>query len=322
MTDRIEVGDKPLIHHAFYVKTGVQATATFRNGDTKSVPGTLTDPTTVTLVVTKPDLTVAGTYTFAGGTVAKFATGIFDKSDLAVDVAGTWSYKWTGTGTVVDEKTGYFSVWPLASADLLNILSLGEGQRALPLVNSTDEKDASLLQFITGLSRRIDELCGPVVARSLTELHDGGDSYIRPFKTPVYSVTTLTEYDNTTGTVLSVESNSSKPANAYLIDRNSALSNLVYLLRRSSNADSTFPSGRRNVELVYQAGRYANTAAVDAKFKMAAGAILRRLWDREAGAWARGANPLEAAEPGSRFFNAIQHVVNEQLAGELQIGIA
>lgn len=197
-------------------------------------------------------------------------------------------------------------------ADTLDILDLAEGRLA---INVSSGHDAELARFITGMSRIIDDKCGPVVARSVTELHNGGCVQLRPFTTPIFSVSTLTEYVDTADTVLSAESNVSKPADGYLLDRDKATSHNVKIVRRSSGSDASFPAGRRNVELVVSAGRYADTASVDAKFKVAGGSILRRLWDREAGAWARGADPFDQA-PGSRFFEAVMHVVKEQLADE------
>jgi hypothetical protein len=78
------------------------------------------------------------------------------------------------------------------------------------------------------------------------------------------------------------------------------------------------------VLVTYEAGRYADTASVDARFKTAALAILRRFWARETPSWVRGtggfadlvSNP--AVEPGTPgFFRAVQPVVNELLADQL-----
>lgn len=56
----------------------------------------LTDPTTVTLKVKSPSGAVS-TYTLAGGTVARDSLGKFSKQ-VTADAAGTWSYRWIGTG--------------------------------------------------------------------------------------------------------------------------------------------------------------------------------------------------------------------------------
>ncbi|HWH31205.1 MAG TPA: hypothetical protein VNU01_00895, partial [Egibacteraceae bacterium] len=181
-------------------------------------------------------------------------------------------------------------------SDTLDILTLAEGKTACNITGTGH--DTELAQFITAVSRRIDELCGPVVNRTVTdELHNGGRGFIRPRKTPVDSVTTLVEYRHTTDTSLTEETNATKQADGFMVDEEWAHN--VRIIRRTSGSDAAFPAGRRNVVLTYVAGRAANTAAVDAKFKRAAGDMLQRMWRRGAAAWSGGGDPFEA--------NAVQH---------------
>lgn len=63
---------------------------------TFAVSETNTDPTTVSLLVEKPDKT-STTYTYAGATITKTATGVFSKA-ITLDQRGVWRYVWTGTG--------------------------------------------------------------------------------------------------------------------------------------------------------------------------------------------------------------------------------
>jgi hypothetical protein len=63
-----------------------------------AVGGLAADPTTVTLQVESPDGTET-TYTYAGGTVSKAATGSYYK-EIQVTQVGTWSTRWIGTGAV------------------------------------------------------------------------------------------------------------------------------------------------------------------------------------------------------------------------------
>jgi hypothetical protein len=62
--------------------------------------GDLTDPTTITLKVREPSGTETS-YTFAGATVTKEATGIFYR-DVTINASGRWVARWIGTGTVAD----------------------------------------------------------------------------------------------------------------------------------------------------------------------------------------------------------------------------
>lgn len=204
-------------------------------------------------------------------------------------------------------------------ADTLDLLTLAEAKTALNMSGSTH--DTELAQWITAISRRIDKLCGSVVQRTVSsETLDGGTSSIRPVKAPISSVTTLTEYSGTTATVLTAETNASKPDDSYMLESYGGDWDWV-IRRRAGNTDGTFAVGRRNIDLAYVGGRYADTASVDAKFKLAAGAILRRLWQREQGAWARGADPFEVGAGGMGtvgFFKAVDPMVTELLHEELR----
>lgn len=286
--------------------------------NTFTVSGTATDPDTVTLEVTDPSGTT-DSYTYGGGQVTKSGTGVYTKT-ITVDEAGTWLFTWTGTGAAADVADGWFEVYAVATVDALDILTFGEAKDALQQDRAgSTVNDDQLRQWVTGVSRRIDELCGPVVVRTITdELHDGGTSCIEPRKTPVSSITSLVEYDGTAATTLTAETNSSKPATGYLLDEDGGHYCIVW--RRGSGSDSTFAPGRRNVVLTYEAGRYDDTEAVDARFKMAAGAALRRLWHREAGAWARGGDPFGApGTAGTGFFRAIDPVVMELLPEDVDL---
>lgn len=197
-------------------------------------------------------------------------------------------------------------------ADLLDVISLGDGVMAALGVPAGHE--ARIEPMITAVSRRIDALCGPVVQREVTEYHSGR-SAIFPYQTPIVSVTSLTAWDGNTSTVLA--------ADVF------GVSHGDYRLNQSTGYPHGAPLYLRaywgtEVQLVYTAGRYATTASVDPLFKTAAEAILRRLWDREASAWARASDPFdETLATSSRFFNAVDHVVKELLGHEMRLpGVA
>lgn len=190
-------------------------------------------------------------------------------------------------------------------ADALDILDIDEAEAALNMTGATHE--AELAQWVTAISRRIDDACGPVVVRSVTETHQGGSSWIIPYTQPVYEVTTLTEYSGVAPTVLAVEAFPTVTSADYAL-----VNGIVY--RRSSGCDAVFAGGR--VIITFDAGRYADTASVDAKFKAAAGSILRRLWAREAGAWARGGDPFANADTTVGFFKAVDPMIDEFLGSE------
>lgn len=72
------------------------------------VAGVLTDPTTIQLQTEDPSGN-EDSYTFAGGTVTKDGTGIYYR-DVTLDEAGTWTYRWKGTGAVIAAWEASFDV--------------------------------------------------------------------------------------------------------------------------------------------------------------------------------------------------------------------
>ena len=203
----------------------------------------------------------------------------------------------------------------------LVLLSRAEAYEAIndheSAASVSSQRDFEVIDvWVPALSLRIDELCGPVVIRTVTdERHDGGVFVIALRKSPASSVTSVTEYDVGVATVLTAEMDATLPADGYVRER---LGQVTFINRRSSGYDYPFPHGRQNVKVTYEAGRHDTTAAVDAKFKMAASAILRRLWSREAGAWARGGNPFEADGMPPGFFKAVDPMVQEFLSDEMR----
>lgn len=83
---------------SIYVGSAIQLKATF------TVSGTNTDPTTISLEVKDPSSNT-DTYTYAGATITKDATGKYSKI-ITFDEAGWWSYEWQTTGTVISVRSG------------------------------------------------------------------------------------------------------------------------------------------------------------------------------------------------------------------------
>lgn len=165
------------------------------------------------------------------------------------------------------------------TANTLDLVTLAEAKVSFNLATSNTTWDGELATLITAVSQRFDELCGPIVNRTVTaEKHDGGGWFIVLDYAPVYSLTTVTEYANTTATTLTAETNSSKTASNYLCDLPTGI-----LHRRGGNIDRQFPWGRQNVEVTYTAGRYTTTGNVARRFKEAAQITLANIWRREQG---------------------------------------
>lgn len=187
-------------------------------------------------------------------------------------------------------------------ADVLSLLTREEAYTAIndalsATAQSSPERDPEVIGiWLPAISRRVDELCGPVVTRTVTETYsgDGRDRlYLRT--PPALEVASVT----VDGDVLANDS--------YDLDNDNRFLAVLY---------GPWPSGRRNIVVEYQAGRFADTDTVDPLFKMAAAAILRRLWSREAGAWARGGDPFTESGMSPGFFKAIDPMVHEFLGDE------
>lgn len=167
-------------------------------------------------------------------------------------------------------------------ADTLDVISLAEAKAFLNIGSSDTSKDTALAQKITAVSRRLDRLCGPIVQRTVTdEVHSGGCPSIRVRRWPVASFTTVTEYDATTPTVLTLEDFDTRPTDGYMPERWDSTPTAMFngvIWRRTSGYGSWFPCGPEAVKVTYVAGRAANTAAVDALLKEAAGVALKNVW--------------------------------------------
>jgi hypothetical protein len=190
-------------------------------------------------------------------------------------------------------------------------ISLDEGKAALNLSGATF--DTELAMYISAVSQRLDQLAGAAVTRTVTgESHDvlSATGIVQLNYRPVTTVTTVTEYVGTTAQVLTAETNAAKTANDYQVDLE-----FGWLMRRASGSDAFFPVGRGNVVVTYVAGRAANTAAVDARYKLAASIYLSHLWRREQGAGTATFGAFEG-ETGVPSFG-IPNVVKDLLANEI-----
>lgn len=75
-----------------------------------AVGGVLTDPTTVTLTVTDPDLNQE-VFTYALGQITRDGQGDFSKL-YTPDDDGTWFFMFESTGAVIAAKSAYIIVEP------------------------------------------------------------------------------------------------------------------------------------------------------------------------------------------------------------------
>jgi hypothetical protein len=194
-------------------------------------------------------------------------------------------------------------------ADTLDVLTLDEAKAAVAN-NAGTNNDMLLESYITGVSRFLDTICGPIVKREITEepRSSTGNSIFLS-KWPVDSITTVTEYTGTTALVLTAETVGTAPSDAYSPD---LAAGMIY--RRRSGYDSRWATGRGNIVVTYIAGRFDTTDEVDERFKRAAGITLANLWRREQGMGVQLADGFVAM--GATY--ALPDAAKALLAGELQ----
>lgn len=173
----------------FYEGSAELATLT----NTFQVAGVNTDPTTITLVVTDP-LGVATTYTHAGATITKTATGIYTK-DIPCTEAGLWTYVWTGTGAASDVQPGSWRVEQTSYSDLY--CTPEQVKSRTGITDTIDDRE--ILAACRSVSRWIDEHCDRTFARRevTLQLTPCGPYAV---ETPdIVSVTTLKTDDDADG---------------------------------------------------------------------------------------------------------------------------
>lgn len=202
----------------------------------------------------------------------------------------------------------------------IDVVTLAEAKTALVGVTSSS-RDALLSRYITAVSARLDELCGPILTRAVTELHDGGGWRLQLNQPPLYDVTSVTEYASTSAQVLTVETNASKPSYGYIATTGMS----AEIRRRAGGGDAVFTSGRRNVVVEYRAGRFESVSAVTDVFKLPALVFLEHVWRRQEGGGSETYGPpIGLTDTGIPSFG-VPNVVADLLAGErrpLRIGAA
>ena len=162
----------------------------------------------------------------------------------------------------------------------LDVLTAAEGAKAVG--GTVPASDTALLaQFVTGVSLDLDRVAGPVVRRTITdELVDGyGTDTIFLAHWPVFSITEVTENVGGTLTVLTAEAFGATTGGyrTFPYDADPTLLSGV-MQRRSGGSPYRWPNAAGSVKVTYVAGRFADTASVDARFKNIASLWLQYLW--------------------------------------------
>lgn len=167
----------------------------------------------------------------------------------------------------------------------LDVVSYDRARQSRNIGPVDTSKKPLFESVISAVSQRMDELCGPIVQRTITEIVevDRPMTSIRLATGPVSSITSVTVYVTGDDTTLTAETLTT--AGGYLPEfenriRPDGTSQLLsgVLRRRLAFGDSWWDWPSR-VRVVYVAGRYANTAAaVDSRFEQAALIAIASMW--------------------------------------------
>lgn len=208
--------------------------------------GTPVNTPTLLIAVTKPD----GTLVTPAPTVTNTAAGGVYTAPVTVDQAGTWTYVWTASGTVVAVESGQLTV----QAARVLVASMEEFKQHLNRTDIAD--DLELRTHLTAATDWVeDTIGGPVAPTTYTETHCDVAGSIVPRKRPLISVTSITPY---LGTALT--------SDAYRADTDLG----VIFLRWSTAGEYT---------LIYRAG----LMAIQERVKLAGLIVAAHLWETQNG---------------------------------------
>jgi hypothetical protein len=221
---------------------------------TDNSTGALATPTTVTLTLTLPDGSTL--VSPAGIAVTNPSTGIYRASYETVQ-AGLHRARWVADGNNCDGV--YEQVWTVEPTPRGAIVSIDDALAHLGDPTLTDAQQEQLRATILAATRVCGSHIGRTLAReSATETYSGGKCEIALRRTPVISVSSVTE----SGTALT--------ASDYVLDP------AGLLVRGSTTAQSRWAAGRSNVSVTYVAG-YTDPPA---DLRLAVLREVEHLWQR------------------------------------------
>lgn len=133
------------------------------------------------------------------------------------------------------------------------LVDLSEVKDHLNIPSTDTSQDAELQGFIEAASVYIQNITGPITPQQLTETHSGGGTTICLFHPPVLSVTSVVEYNASTGYTLN-QATLGTDAGAYAYTLDDPKSGVIRR-RYSGNLVGRFIGGDHNVVVTYMAGQ-------------------------------------------------------------------
>lgn len=152
--------------------------------DCRDAAGTLTNATTVALTITLPD----GTTTAPSVTNPPAQTGKY-LVDYVTTQSGRHTARWLFT-TPTAAFTDAFDVAPATTGEIIGLAEAKEHLKISANDTTYDERLRGLIASVTGV---VEDIVGPVVRRTVTEVHGGGRTTIWLNEPPVISIASVTE---------------------------------------------------------------------------------------------------------------------------------
>jgi hypothetical protein len=255
-------------------------------GDTYTATITVTDSTgtpvnagAVVCTITLPDSTTATP------AVANPSTGSYTVNYPIVQ-SGQHLIQWVGTGANAFEQTDVFNV---AASPPGSMISLAEARKGLGFSDSNKATDEDLRMFIAAATPIMEDLIGPVAAKTHIETFDGGTTRIALMYPPVLSVTSVIEaagsnYQRTLTAQNIFSGSSSTDAFGYSLDFTTGV-----MVRRAAGVAIPFLGGVRNIQVTYVAGRI-----VTGNQLLACRRLVKHLWQSEQQNYSPGLTSPEA----------------------------
>lgn len=192
------------------------------------------------------------------------------------------------------------------------VITLDDAKSVLGITDTS--KDALLQSYVDGVTPVVEYLSSDIDQTDYTETYDGGRVQIMLLHYPVISVSSVIEsYGSNyvrTLTADDIFSGAAVDAYAYTLDD----ADTGALTRRAAGVAVNFAPGRRNIQVVYTAGR----AVVPGNLRLAALEMVRFWWETAQ----QGNRPAFGDAPEETFGampSDVRERVHEILAGDIRL---
>lgn len=193
--------------------------------DVRNSAGVLVNAATIALTITLPDGSVLTP------TPVNPSTGRYEYDHTAA-VAGRHLVRWLATSP----NAAYTDVFDV-DASPAGIISVADAKEYLKIDPADTSQDEEVRGVVGGITAVVEDVCGPVVRRTVVERHHGAGSAVALNQAPILSITSVTE----SGTLLA--------AADYSLD------DYAILTRVSGYTARRWPPGVNNVVVTYVVGR-------------------------------------------------------------------